>query len=53
MKETFPNLKFVGMGAEQFANNEICENSLKGLETIRELGRKSGEAFRKHFGKGG
>ena len=51
MKDAFPNLNFVGKGAEQFKETELTADQLKHVAKARELGRKSGEQLRTAFGK--
>ena len=49
MKDAFPNLRFVGVTAEQFKETELTADQLKHVEMFRELGRKSGERLRAAF----
>lgn len=51
MEEAFPNLNFVGEGAEQFKKIELTADHLRYIAKVRELGRKSGERLRTAFGK--
>jgi hypothetical protein len=50
MEEAFPNLNFVGEGAEQFKKIELTVDQLMHVAKARELGRKSGEQLRTIFG---